>query len=154
VTLKGEIGYFTSKTPAADEYGIYVLQVERQVGEWNFVGGYAGDFVTRTGVAPSPSPLPPGLPSSDRSFAADRGLARAFLGRASVSLDVHDSSLALQAAVRQNGHGTWLQAQYSRAWGGHLRATFEGNLIRGNEGDFLGQFRLNSNVNVALRCSF
>ncbi len=153
VTVKGELGYFTSTSATADEYGIYVLQVERQVRDWVFVGGYAGDFVTRTAVAPvlpSPSGL---LPSGTLPFAADRGLARAFLGRASVSLDVNDS-LALQAAVRQNGHGTWLQAQYSRAWGGHIRATVEGNLLRGTDDDFLGQFHRNSNAHLALRYSF
>lgn len=153
VTLKGEIGYFTSTTAAADEYGIYVVQAERQVREWVFVGGYAGDFVTRTGVAPVLPSVPGLLPAGAVPFAADRGLARAFLGRASVSLDVN-GSLALQAAVRQNGDGTWLQAQYSRPWGGHLRATIEGNLIRGTDADFLGQFHRNSNANLGLRYSF
>ncbi len=153
VTLKGEIGYFTSTTPQADEYGIYVLQLERQAGEWSLVGGYAGDFVTRTGVAPA-WPSGPGVPAPlVVPFAAERGLARAFLGKASLSLDVA-SSLAFQAAVRRNGAGTWLQAQYSRAYGGHLRATFEGNLIRGRDDDFLGQYHRNSNVALALRCSF
>jgi len=145
LTLKGEIGYFTSSTAAANQYGIYVVQFERQVRDWVFVGGYAGDFVTRTGVAFTGLNVVP--------FEADRGLARAFLGRASLSLGVNDS-LALQAAIRRNGHGTWLQAQYSRAWGGHLRATIEGNVIRGAGDDFLGQFHRNSNANLALRYSF
>lgn len=151
VTIKGEAGYFTSATAQADEYGIYVLQLERQAGEWLFVGGYAGDFVTRTAVRPPPIPGVP--PATTVPFGADRGLARAFLGRATVSLDVN-SSVAFQAAVRQNGNGTWLQAQYSRAHGGHLRASFEGNFIRGAADDFLGQFHRNSNVNLALRYSF
>jgi hypothetical protein len=34
------------------------------------------------------------------------------------------------------------------------RATLEGNLIRGSDNDFLGQFHRNSNVNLALRYSF
>ncbi len=153
VTLKGEFGYFTSNTAQADEYGIYVLQLERQSGEWLLVGGYAGDFVTRTGARPTP-PSVPGLPApTSVLFAAERGLARAFLGRATLSLDVN-SSVAFQAAVRRNGDGTWLQAQYSRAYGGHLRATFEGNLIRGSDNDFLGQFRRDSNANASLRYSF
>jgi hypothetical protein len=152
VTVKGEIGYFTSSTAAADEYGIYVLQLERQVREWTLAGGYAGDFVTRTGVVPT-LPSISGAQPVAVPFAADRGLARAFLGRASVTLGVNDS-FALQAAVRQNGDGTWLQSQYSRAWGGHLRATLEGNLIRGADTDFIGQFHHNSNANLALRYSF
>ncbi len=153
VTLKGEFAYYTSSTAAADEYGIYVVQIERQVRDWQLVGGYAGDFVTRTGVAPALStqfgvPQPTEVP-----FAADRGLTRAFLGRASVTLDVN-RSLAFQAAVRRSGHGTWLQGQYVRAYGGHLRATVEGNLIRGSDADFIGQFHRDSNVNFALRYSF
>ncbi len=147
VTVKGEVGYFTSTTPQADEYGIYVVQLERQAGEWSFVGGYAGDFVARTGLQPS---FPGGAVVT---FAADRGLARAFLGRATVALDVN-TNLSLQAAVRQTGDGTWVQGQYSRAYGSHLRVTFEGNLIRGADTDFLGQFHRNSNLNLALRCSF
>ncbi len=152
VTLKGEVGYFTSTTRAADEYGIYVVQFERQIREWTLVGGYAGDFVTRSGVGPS-LPSLAGVSATEVPFAADRGLARAFLGRASVTLGVNDT-LAAQAAVRENGRGTWLQAQYSRAYGAHVRATFEANLIRGATDDFLGQFRRNSNANLALRYSF
>jgi len=153
VTVKGEIGYFTSGTQLADEYGIYVVQLERQAGEWSLVGGYAGDFVTRNGVRPATSSISPLLPSTVVPFAAERGLARAFLGRASLTLDA-SSSLAFQAAVRRNGNGTWLQSQYSRTRGSHLRATLEGNLIRGLDTDFLGQFGRNSNVNLALRYSF
>ncbi len=153
VTVKGEFGYFTSTTDQADEYGIYVLQVERQLREWVLVGGYAGDFVTRTGVVPAAQPLPGAVPPASVAFAADRGLARAFLGRASVSLDA-GGSFAFQAAVRQNGHGTWLQAEYSRPWGSHVRATLEANLIRGRDDDFLGQFHRNSNLNLAVRYSF
>jgi hypothetical protein len=152
-TFKGEIGYFTSRTPEADQYGIYVLQLERQAGEWLLVGGYAGDFLTRSGVAPALASGPGVPPQVEVPFAADRGLARAFLGRASLSLDVN-SSLAFQAAVRRSGDAVWLQAQYSRACGGHVRATLEGNLIRGSATDFLGQYRRNSNVNLALRYSF
>ena len=153
VTFKGEMGYFTSTSREADQYGIYMLQLERQAGEWLLVGGYAGDFVTRNGAASAPQsgagvPAPIEVP-----FAADRGLARAFLARASLSLDVN-GSLALQAAVRQSGDGAWLQAQYSRAWGGHVRATVEGNLIRGSAADFIGQFHRNSSVTLALRYSY
>jgi hypothetical protein len=33
-TVKGEAAYVTSSSPATDEYVIYVVQVERQTGEW------------------------------------------------------------------------------------------------------------------------
>jgi hypothetical protein len=138
-TLKGEVGYFTSATSGAGEYGIYVVQLERQVGEWLLVGGYAGDHVT------APVSLP--------AFEPELGLARAFLGRASVTLGPVSSAI-FEAAVRRNGDGSWVKGQYTRTWGQHLRARFEGNWIRGAEGDFLGQFHRNSNVNLALRYSF
>jgi hypothetical protein len=138
-TLKGEIGYFTSTNPAAEEYGIYVVQLERQIGEWSLVGGYAGDFVTRAVPA--------------LQFAPDRGLARSFLGRASVTLDVN-RSLAFEGALHQNGQGVWTKAVYSQASGQHWRTTLEGNWIHGQADDFLGQYRRNSNVNLALRYSF
>jgi hypothetical protein len=151
-TVKGEIGYFTSRTPDAEEYGIYVLQIERQVGEWHFAGGYAGDFVTRTQTSPALA-LPAAPASPAPSFAPDRGLTRALLGRASYTIDTN-SSLAFEAAVRQDAAGTWLKAEYSRATGAHWRATVEGNLIRGRPDDFLGQYARNSNINITFRCSF
>jgi hypothetical protein len=46
LTFKGEVAYSTTSTPAADEYVIYVVQLERQTGEWLIVGGYAGEIVT------------------------------------------------------------------------------------------------------------
>jgi hypothetical protein len=139
LTVKGEIGYFTSTDPRADQYGEYVIQIERQKGEWFFVGGYAGEFVTR--------------PGGVVSFAPDRGLTRSFLGRASYTIDPN-RSVALEGAVRQNGHGLWLEVEYSQAVGQHWRATVAGNLIRGEEDDFFGQFRRNSHVSLTLRYSF
>ena len=52
-TLKAEAAYFnaSSRTPesvAVDDYVLYVVQLERQSGEWVFVGGYAGEAVTRS----------------------------------------------------------------------------------------------------------
>ena len=41
VTVKSEAAYFTSTNPQSDNYILYVLQVERQSGEWIFVGGVA-----------------------------------------------------------------------------------------------------------------
>jgi len=45
-TIKSEIGYFTSSSPLTDEYVLYVVQLERQTGEWIIIGGYAGEAVT------------------------------------------------------------------------------------------------------------
>ena len=70
VTLKTEAAYFTSTTKTEDEYALYVVQLERQAGEWFFIGGYAGQVVTEH--------------RSDFEFAPDRGLTSAFLGHAGV----------------------------------------------------------------------
>lgn len=138
-TLKGEAAWFTTSTPQADEYVLYVIQLEKQAGEWFLVGGYAGEKVTRARM-----PV---------DFAPDRGLSRAFLGRAGYTIDVN-RSIAFEAAVRQNGKGIWLKSEYSQAFGQHWRATFAFTVIRGAAEDFLGQYRRNSHGILTLRYSF
>lgn len=139
ITLKGEAAWFTSRTPQADEYVQYVVQAERQAGEWFLVGGYAGEWVTRR--------------RNPFGFAPDRGLTRAFLGRAGYTIDVN-RSLAFEGAVRRNGDGVWLKFEYSQAIGAHWRAAAGFTLIRGAPGDFLGQYRRNSHALLSLRYSF
>lgn len=138
-TIKGEAGYFTSPDQTADEYVLYVIQLERQTGEWLLIGGYVGEAVTE-----------------DRrsvTFAPDRGLARTIVGRASYTIDVN-RSMAIEGSVRQNGDGLYVKGEYSQARGQHWRATVSAALIRGEPDDFLGQYRLNSNIGLALRYSF
>lgn len=138
-TLKAETAYFTSATPRTDEYVLYVVQLERQTGEWSFVGGYAGEHVTsRQAIAP---------------FAPDRGLTESLVGRAAYTLDVN-RSLAVETAIRRNGDGGYIRAEYSQARGAHWRATVSGAVLRGTPEDFLGQYRLNSHFRLALRYSF
>ena len=139
LTIKVEAAYFTSVTPRTDEYVLYVVQIERQSGEWAFVGGYAGEHVTENRAL--------------LTFAPDRGLTRAIVGRASYTIDVN-RSVAFEAAVRQNGDGAYLKAEYSHAYAGHVRATLTGALVRGQPDDFIGQYRRNSHVTLALRYSF
>ena len=62
--------------------------------------------------------------------------------------------VAVDAAVRQNGEGSWFRAEYSQAFGQHWRATAGYSWIRGDEGDFLGQYHRNSFALLALRYSF
>jgi len=138
-TVKGEAAWFTSATRQADEYVLYVMQLERTSGEWVFVGGYAGEVVTQRR-----NPL---------GFAPDRGFTRAFLGRAAYTIDPR-RSLAFEAAVRENGEGAWLKAEYSHQLGQHWRATASFTLIRGEAGDFLGQYRRNSHGLLGVRYSF
>jgi hypothetical protein len=138
-TAKGEVAYFGTTTPRTDEYVLYVIQLERQSGEWVFVGGYAGEVVTERGGA--------------ATFSPDRGTARTILGRASYTIDVNRSA-AVESAVRQDGRGLYLKGEYSQARGRHWRATVTGALIRGEPDDFLGQYRLNSHLTFGLRYSF
>lgn len=138
-TLKGEAAYFTSKTRSADEYALYVIQLERQTGEWTFVGGYAGEAVTDK--------------RAQFDFAPDRGLAKTFLGRASYNLDAN-RTVSFEGAARQNGAGMYSKVEYTQSVGNHLRVTGNFTLLRGETTDFLGQYRRNSNFQLILRYSF
>ncbi len=138
-TIKGEAAYFTSSTPLTDEYVLYVVQVERQTGEWVIVAGYAGEAITAR--------------RSTLTFAPDRGMTRAIVARASYTIDPV-RSLAFETAVRQNGGGVYSKVEYSQARGQHWRATVTGVGIGGHSDDFLGQYHRNSHVALALRYSF
>jgi len=138
-TVKGEAGYFTSTTPSAGEYALYVIQLERQRGEWSFVGGYAGDVVTRR--------------QPQLAFAPELGLAKTILGRASYNLDAN-RAVAFEAVVRQNGAGMYAKVEYTQAFGAHFRMTGAFTLLRGKEDDFLGRYNRNSNFQLILRYSF
>jgi hypothetical protein len=138
-TVKGEIASLFTTGQTADDVVVYVIQLERQSGELSLVAGYAGEIVTERR-----SPL---------DFSPDRGLTRAFLGRAGYTIDA-TSDVSFEAAVRQNLDGVWIKAQYSEAFGAHWRATIAGAGIGGREGDFIGQYRRNSHVLATLRYSF
>jgi hypothetical protein len=139
VTVKGEAAYVTSSSLQSDEYILYVIQLERQSGEWVFVGGYAGEAVTeRRSLLP---------------FAPDRGVTRSMLGRASYTIDPN-RSVALEGALRQDGDGGYARGEYSQAYGQHWRATIGATLIRGEPTNFFGQYRRNSHATFSLRYSF
>lgn len=143
-TVKGETAYFTASSRSSteaigDDYVLYVVQIERQAGEWMFVGGYAGEVVTRA--------------RSSVTFAPDRGLSRAIVARASYTLGP-TRSVAFEGAVRQNGRGVYARAEYSAAHGQHWRTTVAGVAIGGDAEDFLGQYRRNSHATLTLRYSF
>jgi hypothetical protein len=139
LTLKAEAAYFASPDRRADEYAQYVVQLERQAGEWFLVGGYAGEIVTE-----ARRPL---------GFAPDRGLTRAFVGRAGYTIDAR-RSLSFEAALRQTGDGAWVRFEYSHLLGQHWRATAAAALVRGSTDDFLGQYRRNSHATLTIRYSF
>jgi hypothetical protein len=118
---------------------MWVVQLERQTGEWVIVGGYAGEIVT--------------VRRALLTFAPDRGLTKSVVGRASYTIDVN-RSIAIEAAVRTNGGGAYGKVEYSRAYGQHWRATTSAVGIAGRRDDFLGQYRDNSHATIALRYSF
>ena len=139
VTVKAEAAYFTSSNSSADEYVLWVLQLERQAGEWSLVGGYAGQAVTEH--------------RSTLGFSPVRGFARAIVTHAGYTIDVN-RSLVFEGVVRQNGAGVYLKAEYSQAFGQHWRATAGFAVVRGDAADFLGQYRRNSHGILRLRYSF
>ena len=138
-TIKAEAAYSTSSSPSTDEYVLYVLQLERQSGEWVFVGGYAGEAVTRR--------------RSLLTFAPDRGTSRAFVARAAYTIDPN-RSVTVEGAVRENGDGAYAKAEYSQARGQHWRATLTAVAIGGHSDDFLGQYHRNSHLLLTTRYSF
>jgi hypothetical protein len=138
-TLKSEAAYFTSSSGSTDEYVLYVVQVERQTGEWLLIGGYAGEAISEE--------------RSQVAFAPDRGLSRSFVGRASYTIDAN-RSVELEGAVRHNGDGLYLKAEYSQAYGQHWRGIVTGVLLAGDADDFIGQYQRNSHLRLLLRCSF
>jgi hypothetical protein len=154
-TMKGEVGFITKgrgrpvddegqsaeaqRAEVTDDYVLYVIQFERQSGEWVFVGGYAGEIVT--------------VRRTLLTFAPDRGLAKSFVGRASYTIDPR-RSVAFEGTVRQTGEGMYGKVEYSEARGQHWRLTASVVALGGDPGDFLGQYNRNSNFNLALRYSF
>ena len=113
--------------------------ISRQVGEWLIDIGYAGDVTTEEYPVPA--------------FAPDRGMARSLIGRGSYTVDPR-RSLVFEGAVRQTGEGVYGKAEYSQEFGQHFRLTVGGVVIRGEDGDFIGQYRDNSHAQAAIRFSF
>ena len=140
LTVKAEAAHFSTPDKRADDYAMYVLQLERQVGEWFFLGGYAGEASPRRGTLPV-------------NFAPDRGLTKTLLGRGGYTIDAN-RNIALEMAIRQNGDGVWLKGEYSQLVTQHWRATINLTLIDGDDSDFLGQYHRNSHVMLILRYSF
>ena len=138
-TLKGEAAWFDSPDRRSDEFVLYVVQVERQTGEWLLLAGYAGEAMTERRTA--------------MAFAPDRGLTRALVGRVSYTIDTNRSA-AFETALRQNGRGAYAKGEYSQARGQHWRVTVAGVAIGGRQDDFLGQYRRNSHLTLSLRYSF
>jgi len=137
--LKAEADWIESRDHDTDDYGLYVVQVERQQGEWLLIGGYVGEFVT-----------------ADRgvlTYAPDRGLARSVVARASYTIDTN-RSLTFESVTRRNGDGWYAKGDYTHAVGGHWRVTLRLTVIQGALHDYLGQYRRNSFASTQARFSY
>jgi hypothetical protein len=137
--LKAEGAWVRSRDDDADEYALYVLQVERQHRDWLFIGGYVGEHVFEE--------------RDRRGFEPDRGMARAIFGRASYTIGA-TRSVVFESMVRQDGDGVLVKAEYAHGVGQHWRVTMRLIGIRGAETDFLGQYRHNSFGGSQVRYSF
>jgi hypothetical protein len=140
-TIKAESAFFRSNTPPVDQYVLYVLQAERQYGEWLFVAGYIGDYITNN--------------RNEVNFDPERGLAKAFVGRSSWTIDT-SRSLVFEGAAKQSGDGFYGKIEYSQAFGQHWCVTPRIGVIRGSDNDFLGHYHRNSfaSLSLSLRHSF
>jgi hypothetical protein len=138
-TLKGEAAWFQSPTSSSDEYLLYVIEAERQMGEWLFDVGYTGEVVTESrGRTP---------------FAAERGVAHSLIGHASYTIDPR-RHIEFEGAARRNGHGVYAKGEFSQTFGRHWRLTLAAAGIGGRDDDFLGQYQRNSHVSATLRLSY
>jgi hypothetical protein len=139
LTWKLEAAYVKSPSRATEEYVLYVIEAERQVGEWVLDMGYTGDVVTREqGLFP---------------FAPDRGIARSLIGRAAYTIDPRQT-VAVEGAIRQRAEGYYARVEYSLVVDRHSRLVLSGAGIGGDADDFIGQYRRNSHVAVTLRFNF
>ena len=139
LTIKAEAAFVTSPPKTSDEYLLYVVEIERQAGNWLLDGGYVGQNVTEQRVA--------------FTFAPDRSLAKSILGRAFYSADPRRTFL-IEAAVQQNGDGYYGKAEFSEGMGQHWRLTVAAVGLGGEAQNFLGQYRHNSHATVTLRFSY
>lgn len=139
LTLKAEGAYYTSPTNQQDEYGLYVLQAERQIRELYLLLGYTGEVVTAH--------------AQTQQFPGERGYARAVFGHARYALD-SNRTLTLDVFGRQNGGAAFVRPGYSQSFGDHWRATVSYAWLSGNANDFLGQYHRNSFAALGLRYSF
>jgi hypothetical protein len=139
LTLKAEAAYVTSPSATTDEYVLYVVEIERQAGEWLLDVGYAGEVVRQSRV-----PL---------VFAPDRNMARSIIGRAAYTVDPR-RSVVIEGAARQSGDGFYGKFEYSQAMRERWRLTLTGVGLGGDHDDFLGQYRRNSHASITARFSF
>jgi hypothetical protein len=137
LTFKAESAYFTSTTRFADEYVLYVMQVEQARPRWSWTAGYAGEAITQKRTL--------------LNFAPDRALARSLLAKGRYELT---KTRGIGAETSAGKNGTWLRTEYREKWNQRWSAAVSFTLLRGEPNDFFGQYRKNSFFNLSLRYSF
>jgi hypothetical protein len=137
--MKAETTWQQATSEDADDYGLWVVQAERQQADWLLIGGYVGEWVTAERGA--------------LAFAPDRGLARSVIGRVSRTLE-RNRSFFVEVVARRDADGLYAKAEYSHGVGSHWRVTLQAQLLRGRAADFLGQYRLNSWTGARSRFNF
>ena len=121
------------------EYGLYVVEIERQVGEGSLDIGYAGETVRRSRIPVVSAP--------------DRNMARSVIGRAAYTVDPR-RTVVIEGAVRQTGEGYYGKLEYSQSMKQHWRVTLRAAGLGGEVEDFLGQYRRNSHASITIRFSY
>jgi len=139
LTLKAEAAYVQSPAATSDDYVVYVVEIERQIGEWLLDIGYAGEVVRRSRV-----PL---------VFAPDRSLSESVIGRAVYAVDPR-RTIIIEGAARASGDGVYAKLEYAQMMREHWRLVLTGVGLAGDADDFLGQYRRNSHGSITLRFSF
>ena len=137
--LKAEAAWLEARERDTDDYGLYVVQVERQQGEWLLLGGWVGEVV--------------GTDRGALTYAPDRGLARSLVGRASYTIGP-TRSLAIESVAHWSGDGVYAKADYAHLIGGHWRMTLRLIVMRGEPQHYIGQYRLNSFAGAVARFSY
>jgi hypothetical protein len=140
ITFKGEAVWFGHPHSSTDDYGLYVVELERQIGEWLLTAGYAGEVVESDRVIPL-------------AFDPERSLARSILWRAAYTVDPR-RTIAIEGVVREERTGYYVKGEYSQAFGEFWRLSITPVVLGGDEDDFLGRYRSNSHLTIALRLTF
>jgi hypothetical protein len=139
ITLKGEAAWFGHPHSAVADYGLYVAELERQVGEWLLTLGYAGEVKESDQLSPA--------------FDPERALAQSLLWRVAYTVDPR-RTLTVEGVVRESADGYYVKAEFSQGFGEFWRFSITPVLLGGDADDFLGQYSNNSHLAVALRLSF
>jgi hypothetical protein len=139
LTLKAEAAWQQARSDDADDYGLWVVQAERQQAEWLLIGGYVGEWTSaERGVF---------------SFSPDRGLARGVIARVSRTFE-DGRSVLVETVTRQDGDGLYVKGEYTRGFAARWRLTLQVVVLRGRADDFLGQYQRNSFAAARTRYSY